>query len=98
MGHVKAGGFLGHDDYEMLEFKVLSVMRKKNSRVATLDFRRVNLKLLRESFSRVPWKFAFECLGVHKFWSALKNHILEHRSRQFHCVIGQASEAEDQLG
>ena len=53
VGDVMVGGCLGHSDCEMVEFKIFSVMRKKDSRVATLDFRRANLRLLRELFSRV---------------------------------------------
>ncbi|GAB0179901.1 hypothetical protein GRJ2_000455400 [Grus japonensis] len=61
----------------MVEFKIFSVMRKKVSRVATLDFWRANFKLFRELFRRVPWESAFEGLGVHKCWSIVKNHLLE---------------------
>jgi len=31
-------GCLGHSDHEIVEFKVFSVVRKQDSRVATLDF------------------------------------------------------------
>ena len=55
----------------MVEFKIFSVMRKKDSRVTTLDFRIANFKL----FSRVPWESAFEGLGVHECWSVLKKHL-----------------------
>ena len=52
-------------------------MRKKDSRVATLDFRRANFKLLGELLSSVPWESAFEGLGVHECWSVFKNHLLK---------------------
>ena len=71
------GGCLGHSDHEMVEFKIFSVMRKKDSRVATLDFRRANFTLFRELLSRVPWESAFEALGVHECWSFFKNHLLK---------------------
>jgi len=61
---VMVSGCLGHSDHDMIEFKTVSVMRKKDSRVATLDIRRANFKLFRELFSRVPWESAFEGLGV----------------------------------
>ena len=67
-GHVEnvvVGHCLGHSDHEMFQFKIFSVMRKKDSRVATLDFRRANFKLCRELFSRVSWESAFEGLGAH---------------------------------
>ena len=74
---VMVGGCLGHSDCEIVKFKIFSVIRKKDSRVATLDFRRANFNLFRELFNRVPWQSAFEGLGVHKCWSVFKNHLLE---------------------
>jgi len=54
-------GCLGHSDHAMVELKIFSAMReKKDSRVATLDFKRADFRLLRELFSRVPWECAFE--------------------------------------
>lgn len=43
-------GCLGHSDHEMAEYKIFSVMRQKDSRVATLDFRKANFRLCRELF------------------------------------------------
>lgn len=48
LGDVMVGGSLGCDDHQKVEFKVLGVMRKIFSRVATLDFEKANFKLLRE--------------------------------------------------
>lgn len=44
------GGCLGHSDHEVTQFKIFKVMgkRKRNSRVATLDFKKANFKLFRE--------------------------------------------------
>lgn len=75
MGDVTVGSCLGHSDNKM--FKIFSVMRKKDSRVDSLDFRRTNFILFRELFSRVTWESTFEGLRVHKCWSAFKNHLLE---------------------
>lgn len=77
VGDVMVGGCLGHSDHEMVEFKFFGVMRKKASRVATLDFKRANLKLLSELGSTVPLESDFEGLGIHECWSVFKNHILE---------------------
>ena len=77
IGDVMIGGCLGHSDHEMVEFKIFSVMTKKVSRVATLDFRRANFKLFRKLVSSIPWESAFEGLGVHECWSVFKNHLLE---------------------
>ena len=54
VGGVMIGGCLGHSDHEMVEFKIFGVMRKKVSRVATLDLKRANFKLPRELVSSVP--------------------------------------------
>jgi len=40
---VTVGGCLGHCGHDMAEFNIFSVKRKKDNRVATLDFRRANL-------------------------------------------------------
>lgn len=37
---------------------MFGVMREKDSRVATLDIKRANFKLLRELFNSVPWESA----------------------------------------
>ena len=71
VGDVVVGGCLGHSDHKMVEFKLVSVMREKDSRVATLGFRRANFK----PFSRVPWESASEGLGVHECWSVFKKHL-----------------------
>lgn len=71
------GGFLDHSDHEIVDFKIFGVMRKKFGTVATLDFKRVNFKLLRELIDNVPWEFSLEGLGVHRSWSLFRNHILK---------------------
>lgn len=48
------GGCLGHCDHELLEFRGYGVRRKKLTRVATLDIKRANFKLLRELVSNAP--------------------------------------------
>lgn len=68
---------LGHSDREIIVLEILSVMRKKDSRVAMLDFRGVNLKLFSKLLGRVAWKSAFEGLGAHKCWSVFKKQLLE---------------------
>ncbi|KAK4811191.1 hypothetical protein QYF61_019822 [Mycteria americana] len=68
------GGCLGHSDHEMVEFKIFGVMRKKVSRVATLDFKRADFKLFRELLSSVPWESAFE--GFSKAFDTVPHSIL----------------------
>lgn len=65
------GHCLGHSDDEIVDFKIVSVIRGNNNGVTTLDFRRTNFKPFRELFSRVPWESAFEC------WSVFKKHFVE---------------------
>lgn len=43
--HVMVAGCLGHSDDEMVEFKILSVMRKKFNRVSAVYFERANSQL-----------------------------------------------------
>lgn len=50
VGDMRVSCYLGHTDH-----KFFSVMRKKDSRIATLDIKRVNFKLFKEllCFSRI---------------------------------------------
>jgi len=41
-GNVVVGGCLGHSDHQVVEFKIFRVMRKKDNRVATSEFKRAN--------------------------------------------------------
>ena len=77
IGDIMVGVCLGHSDHEMAECKIFGIMRKKVSRVATLDFKRANFKLFRELLSRVPWESAFEGLGVYECQSVFKNSLLK---------------------
>ncbi|GAB0175611.1 nucleoside diphosphate kinase 6 [Grus japonensis] len=47
-------GSLGCNDHEMVEFKILRVVRKAHSKLATLDFRRADFGLFRDLLGRVP--------------------------------------------
>lgn len=48
------------------EFKIFGVMRKKNIRVSTLDFKGACFKLLTNLVSGVSWEPTFECLQFHQ--------------------------------
>jgi len=54
---VKSQTSPGYSDYEMVEFRILRVGIKANSRIITLGFRRTDFGLLRDF------------LGSHKIWS-----------------------------
>ena len=84
VGDVMVGSCLSHSDHKMVEFKIFSVMRKKDNEVAALDFRRANVKLFRELFSRVPCESAVEGLGVHKCWSVFKEQLSEAQDQAVH--------------
>lgn len=84
-GRCDGSRLFGHSEHEMVELKNFRAMRKKESIVATLEFRRANFSLFRELFSRVLWEPALEGLGVHKCCSVFGNYFLN-------------TEAENSLG
>lgn len=47
-GDVTVNGSLGCSDLKITEFEILRAMRKTNSRIKTLDFRRADFNLFRE--------------------------------------------------
>lgn len=59
------------------EFIFFGVNEKQVSRVAILDFRIANLKLLRELVSSVLWESDFQGLEIHDSWSIFKNNLSE---------------------
>lgn len=65
-GDVLVGGYPGHSGHEMVEFKIFGVIRRKDSRAATLDFRKANFKVFGKLFNRVPCESGFEGLGRHR--------------------------------
>lgn len=61
----------------MKQFKIFGIMRKKVCSVATLDFKRADLKLLRELVGSIPWKLAPMGLGICDSGSLFKGHLLK---------------------
>lgn len=53
------GNCLSHNDPEMVTFRAFGELSKKVSRIAVLDFKTENSKLVREPVSTVPWESAF---------------------------------------
>lgn len=51
VGYAVVAGWLCHSYHEMIEFRIFSAISTKVSRVATLDFKTANFKLLRNLFS-----------------------------------------------
>lgn len=53
------GGHLGHNDQEVVEFKIFGDKRKTTTKTSTLDSGRAHFRLLRKLVSEVPWETAF---------------------------------------
>jgi len=53
VSNLKLKGNLGCRDHEMKEFKILMASKRLCNKLATLDLRRADFKLLRELFGRV---------------------------------------------
>uniref|UniRef100_A0A672UQA6 Reverse transcriptase domain-containing protein n=1 Tax=Strigops habroptila TaxID=2489341 RepID=A0A672UQA6_STRHB len=69
-------GSLGCSDREMVEFKILRTLRKACSKLAALDFKRVDFGLFRNLLSKVPWDKALEGRGTQDCWLLFKDHLL----------------------
>lgn len=77
MGDMTVGVCLGHSDHGLGEFKNVGVRRKTVSRVATVNLKRPDFKLLGELASSVPWEFDLGGLGLHESSSLFKNRVLK---------------------
>ena len=61
---VRCGGWeLSRSDHEMVEFLILSEVRRRVSKTGTLDFQRVDLELFRMRVGRVPWDSVMKSLA-----------------------------------
>lgn len=80
---------LGHSDRETVEFKIVGVMRKKDSRAAILDFERASVTLFRVVLSKIPWESAVEgiCLP-----STKGKHLSGHGNRKGPAVSAEYSQ------
>ncbi|PKU32701.1 hypothetical protein llap_16995 [Limosa lapponica baueri] len=84
VGNVKLKGSLGCSDREMVEFKILPLLRavrRAQSKLATLDFRRADFGLFRDLLGRVPWDKALEGRGAQESWLIFKDHLLQAQER-----------------
>ena len=77
VGAVKVGGRLGQSDHKMLDFSILVEPRRGDSRTATLDFWRVDFKLLRTMVERIPWEVVLESMGAQEGWEYFKETVLK---------------------
>ncbi|XP_074436717.1 interferon gamma receptor 1 isoform X2 [Larus michahellis] len=58
IGDINIGGSLGCSDHALVEFAVLKDMGQAKSKVRTLNFRKANFQLFKESVKRTPWETA----------------------------------------
>jgi len=54
MGDVVVGGCLGLSNHEMIEFLILGKVRRRVSKITTMDSRRADFDLFRMLVERVP--------------------------------------------
>ncbi|PKU41619.1 hypothetical protein llap_8071 [Limosa lapponica baueri] len=73
VGNMKLKGSLGCSDHEMVEFKVLRVVRRVHRKLVTVGFRRADLGLFRDLFGRVPWDKALEGREAQESWFYYKD-------------------------
>lgn len=98
VGKMVIGGCLGHNDQEVVEFKIFGDRRKTTTKTSTLESGRADFRLLRKLVSEVPWETAFKDIGVHQCWPVFKHHLLSAQNRQFQSVRSQGGGAEGWLG
>ncbi|GAB0188331.1 hypothetical protein GRJ2_001298400 [Grus japonensis] len=77
VGNVKLTGSLGCSDHEMVDFKILTAVRRTHNKLATLDFRRAAFGLFRDLLGKVPWDKALEGRGAQESWLVFKGHLLQ---------------------
>lgn len=72
--NVKARSGLGCNDLEMVDFRILKVRIKANSRIAILKFRRADFGLFMVFLERIPWDTVLERREIQETWMILKNY------------------------
>jgi len=65
---VKLKGILGCSDLEAVEFRILRAVRRRRSKLTTLDFRSADFDLFRDLLSRVLRDKALEGRGAQESW------------------------------
>lgn len=83
VGDVEVGAILGFCDHEMLEFRILNGGSRAISKIANLNFRRINFGLFQDLLGKMPWARALERRGVQESWSVFKHHFLQ---AQYQCI------------
>jgi len=73
---IKIGGRLGCSDHALVEFAILRNMGLAKSGVRTLNFRRVNFRLLKVLLDEISWEEVFRNKGVEQGWLLFKDAFL----------------------
>ena len=77
MSNVKLEDSLDCSDHEMVEFKILRVLKRVHSKLATQNFRRADFELFRELLGKVTWEKSLEGRGAQESWLVFKDHLLQ---------------------
>ena len=64
VGDVEVRGCLGQSDHDMVEFSILGGVRRGNSKIATLDFRRADFELFGTLVGMAPWESILKGKGL----------------------------------
>lgn len=77
VGDVKVGDSLGCSDHEIVEFSIEQGVCRIARKIATMDFGRADLYLLKDLLGRIPWEWALQGRGVQECWSVFKHHFFQ---------------------
>ncbi|GAB0204363.1 hypothetical protein GRJ2_002901900 [Grus japonensis] len=81
VGNVKLKGSLGCSDQQVVELKIHRAVRRAQSRLTTLDFRRADFGFFRDLLGGVPWDKALEGRGAQDSWLVFKDHLPQAQER-----------------
>jgi len=73
IGDIKIGGSLGCSDHALVEFAVLRVKGQAKSKSRTLNFRKANFHLFKETVSRTLWETSLRDKGAEESWQIFKD-------------------------
>ncbi|PKU47352.1 dtw domain-containing protein 2 [Limosa lapponica baueri] len=81
LGNMKLKGSFDCSDHEMVEFKILRVVRRAHRYLTTLDFRRKDFGLFRDLLGKVSWDKALEGRETQGTWLIFNDHLLQAQER-----------------
>ena len=74
--NLKVEGSLGESDHEIIEFTILRKGRRENSKIETMDFRKVDFGKVRELIGKVPWESRLRGKTTKESWQFFKGTLL----------------------